>query len=91
MLWQHTVNLATQCSSYADYSYANTEAKQMLISWVWLQNQHASEIAVGLGKLFGTISPHPPRYPVAQIEPMSCQAVNCGQFCLQRSPDRQPR
>ena len=56
--------------------------------------QHASviHVAVGrLGKLFGTISPDPPRYPVAQIEPMSCQAVNCGQFCLQRSPDRQPR
>ena len=34
-----------------------TEANQMLISWAWLQNQHASEIAVGLGKLFGTISP----------------------------------
>ena len=44
-----------------------------------------------LRKLYGTISPDPPRYPVAQIEPMSCQAVNCGQFCLQRSPDRQPR
>ena len=35
------------------------------------------------------ISRNPPCYP--QIEPTSCQAVNFWQFCLQRSPDRQPR
>ena len=33
--------------SVAECSYANTEAKQLLISWAWQQYQHASEIAVG--------------------------------------------
>ena len=36
MLWQHTVNyLATHPVSAAECSYANTEAKQLLISWAW--------------------------------------------------------
>ena len=80
----------TQCSSYADYCYANTEAKQMLISWAWLQNQHASEIAVhvGLGKLFGMISPDPPRYPVAQIEPIVTYELPGSQLWAVLSPEK---
>ena len=33
----HPVSAAAECS------YANTEAKQVLISWAWQQYQHASE------------------------------------------------
>ena len=51
-----------------------------------------SEIAVGFAIIaFWRNFSGPAALSVVQIEPTSCQAVMCGQFCLQRSPDRQPR
>ena len=88
MLWQHTVNLATQCSSHADCSYANTEANQMGVTakpareWDSCRLCHSS-----LARFLWTHHAN----PVVQIEPTSLQAVNCLHFCLQKSPDRQPR
>ena len=53
---------------------------------------HASEIAVGFAIIaFWRNLSGPAALSVVQIEPTSCQAVTCGQFYLQRSPDRQPR
>ena len=47
-----------------------------------------SEIAVGLGKLFGTISPDPPRYPVAQIEPIVTYELPGSQLWAVLSPEK---
>ena len=38
--------------------------------------------SIDFAMLFGAISPDPPQLSVVQIEPMRCQAVMCGQFCL---------
>ena len=62
-----------------------------IISWAWLQHQHASEIAalvaVGFSIAFTVILLDPPCYSVVQIEPKSFQAVKSGQS----SPDLQQR
>ena len=65
-----------------------TEAKLMLINQLGVTAimQHttdASGMAVGFAIAFWHNFPHPPRYPVVQIEPTSYQAIYCGQFGLQ--------
>ena len=58
-----------------------------IISWAWLQHQHASEIAAGFSIAFAVILLDPQCYSVVQIEPKSFQAVKSGQS----SPDLQQR
>ena len=90
MLWQHTVNLATQCSSSCRLllwlEQAKHDVKLLGIRLgVTVKCVRDTEIAVGLGKLFGTRFLDPPRYWHSTDRTYSstvwaARTVNCGQL-----------